>query len=435
MNEFVIGCISLGLVVALMMIGVPISFSFLVPGFACLLWIKGWDAGLTALGTAVVQNTNKEMLIAIPMFVLMGFFVLVSELGDDIYKTAHRFVGRTPGGLANATTVACAFFGACTGDSLGASATMSAISYPRLKQYGYDDRLSTACTAVGGTLGVLIPPSLPMITYGFLTSTSVGALFIAGIIPGIVTTLILVGTTIAWCLLNPKVAPKPTERFTFIEKIKSINGGTWGILALFLLIIFGLYFGVFAPSEAGAVGAFGALVITALRRKLNWHTLYDAVRRSCEITCFLFAIIIGAMVLQNVLLMAGFASRLQLMLTGLDVSPYVILMIVVVIWIIMGMFMDQLAIQFLTLPIFAPILANLGFDLIWLGVISIVVAEIGMISPPVGLNVFVVSGVTKVPSGMIFRGIVPYCFSLLLVIIMLTVWPQLATWLPGIMQG
>jgi tripartite ATP-independent transporter DctM subunit len=369
------------------------------------------------------------------MFVLMGFFVLVSELGDDIYETAYRFVGRTPGGLANATTVACAFFGACTGDSLGASATMSAISYPRLDHYGYDKRLSTACTAVGGTLGVLIPPSLPMITYGFLTSTSVGALFIAGIIPGIVTTLALVGVTIVWCLINPKLAPKPSERFTFMEKIKSVNGGTWGILALFLLIILGLYFGIFAPSEAGAVGAFGALVITALRRKLNWRSLYSALRSSCEITCFLFSIVIGAMVLQNVLLMAGFGSRLQELLTGLDVSPYVVLLIVVVIWIIMGMLMDQLAIQFLTLPIFAPILAGLGFDLVWLGVISIVVAEIGMISPPVGLNVFVVSGVTKVPSATIFKGILPFCLALLLVIIVLTVWPQLATWLPNIMQS
>ncbi len=435
MSPFVIGLISLGAVIVLMFLGVPIAFSFLVPGFVGLWCIVGWDASMSALGTAIVSNAAKEMLVAIPLFVLMGYFVLVSELGDDIYRAAYKFLGRMPGGLAQATTIACAGFAACTGDSLGAAATMSSISYPHLERYGYDKRLSTGCVAVGGTLGILIPPSIPMITYGYLASVSAGSLFIAGIIPGILTTLALMSTTLIWCLRNVKLAPKSPEKFTMREKLRSVNGGVWGIAALFLLIILGLYFGIFAPSEAGAVGAAGAFVITIFRRKLNWKTLTKALKGSCEITCYLFTMVIGAMVLQTLLIMAGFSSMLEEYLGGLDVSPYVILTIVVIIWLIMGMFMDQLAAQFLTVPIFAPIMAMCGFDLVWFGVISILCAEIGIISPPVGMNVFVVSGVTKVPSATIFKGIAWYVLALLAVIVILTIFPQLVTWLPNMMMN
>jgi tripartite ATP-independent transporter DctM subunit len=435
MSPFVIGLVGLGVSLVLMFIGVPIAFSFLLPGFVGVVFIVGWDAGLSVLGSAIVANAGKEMLVSIPLFVLMGYFVLVSELGEDVYRAAYKLMGRTPGGLAQATTIACAGFAACTGDSVGASATMSAISYPHLSKYGYDKRLATGCSTVGGTLGVLIPPSIPMITYGYLASVSAGSLFIAGIIPGILTTIALMGVTFVWCVLRPQIAPKAAEKYTVREKLRSINGGVWGIVALFLLVILGLYFGVFAPSEAGAVGAMGAFVITIFRHKLTRRSLVRALKGAGEITCYLFTMLIGAMVFQTLLVTAGFAEVLQNHLVGWDVSPYIVLSMVVVIWLIMGALMDELAIQLLTVPIFAPIMASLGFDLIWFGVISILCAEIGMVAPPVGLNVFVVSGVTKVPSATIFRGIAPYCLALLLVIIILTIFPQLATWLPSMMMN
>ena len=433
MSPFLVGIVGLAVTLVLMFVGVPIAFSFLIPGFVGIVFIVGWDAGLSVLGSAIVSNSAREMLVAIPLFVLMGYFVLVSELGDDIYKAAYRIMGRMPGGLAQATTLACAGFAACTGDSVGASATMSAVSYPHLEKYGYDKRLATGCSTIGGTLGVLIPPSIPMITYAYLASVSAGSLFIAGIIPGVLTTLALTGVIGVWSLINPRLAPKPAERYTLKEKLLAINGGVWGIVVLFLLIILGLYFGIFAPSEAGAVGAVGAFVIMILRRKLSWRSLIRALKGSCEITCYLFTMVIGAMVFQTLLVTAGFAKVLKEMLLGLDTSPYLILLVVVVIWLIMGALMDSLAIQLLTVPIFAPIMAGYGFDLIWLGIISILCAEIGMVTPPVGLNVFVVSGVTKVPSATIFRGILPLCLALLVVIVILTAWPQLVTWLPNLM--
>jgi len=433
-SPFLIGVISLVAVVVLMMAGIPIAFSFLIPGFVGIVFIVGLDSSWSVLGTAIVSNASKEMLVAIPLFVLMGYFVLVSELGDDIYRAAYKFLGRMPGGLAQATTMACAGFAACTGDSLGAAATMSSISYPHLEKYGYDKRLASSCVSVGGTLGILIPPSIPMITYGYLASVSTGSLFIAGIIPGIITMLALMAVIFIWCLRNPRVAPKPTERFTLVEKLRSVNGGVWGVLALFLLIILGLYFGVFAPSEAGAVGAMGAFVITVARRKLTRKTLVSALKGACEITCYLFTMVIGAMVLQTLLIMAGFSAMMEEYLGGLNVSGYVVLGIVIIIWLIMGMFMDQLAAQFLTVPIFAPIMAMYGFDLVWFGVISIVCAEIGIISPPVGMNVFIVSGVTKVPAGTIFKGIIWFVIALLAVILLLTIFPELVTWLPSMMM-
>lgn len=433
MSPFLIGVVALVATLVLMFGGVPIAFSFLIPGFVGLVFIADWDASLGVLGTAIVSNSAREMLIAIPLFVFMGYLVLVSELGEDIYEAAYKIMGRVPGGLAQATTLACAGFAACTGDSVGASATMSAVSYPHLERYGYDKRLATGCSTIGGTLGVLIPPSIPMITYGYLASVSAGSLFIAGIIPGILTTLALIGVIAVWSLINPKLAPKPPERYTLKEKILAVKGGVWGVVFLFLLIILGLYFGVFAPSEAGAVGAAGALAITILRRKLTRSSLVRALKGACEITCYLFTMVIGAMVFQTLLVAAGFSKILKDYLVGLDTSPYIILTVVVVIWLVMGALMDELAIQLLTVPIFAPIMASYGFDLIWFGIISILCAEIGMVVPPVGLNVFVVSGVTKVPSATIFRGVLPLCLALLVMIVIFTIWPQLVTWLPNLM--
>jgi tripartite ATP-independent transporter DctM subunit len=385
---------------------------------------------MIVMGNAIVSNIGKEMMLPIPLFILMGYFVLVSEIGQDVYKVAHIWLGRLPGGLAQATTVACAGFAACTGDSLGAAATMSSISFPILDKYKYDQRLSTACVAVGGTLGILIPPSIPMITYGFLTSASIGSMFIAGIIPGILVCVCLMVTTGFLCARNPLLGPKSEEKYTLKQKIGSVNAGVWGVLALFLLIIGGLYFGVFTPSEAGAIGAGGAFVITIGRRKLNRKNLYKALKGAGQITCFLFTMIAGAMIFQIMLVMAGFMAQMQSIMSNLEVSPYVVLFVIIVIWLVMGMFMDQMATQLLTVPIFAPIIVDLGFDLIWFGIIAIIISEIGIISPPVGMNCFVVSGTTGVPAREIFKGVIPYCVALLVACALMIVFPEIVLFLP-----
>ena len=434
MTPLTIAIICFIVFVVLLFIGVQVAFSFAIAGFGGLVAIAGLEPSLVVIGNAIVANTSKEMLIAIPLFVFMGFLVLVSEIGNELYKVANIWLGRMPGGLAQATTAACAGFAACTGDSLGATATMASISYPILRKYNYDDKLSTACTAVGGTLGILIPPSVPMITYGFLASVSTGALFVAGILPGIVVCMCLMLVTGIMCKHNPLLGPKSSYKYTLKEKFKAINAGVWYVLFLFLLIIGGLYFGIFAPSEAGAVGAMGAFGIVIMRKKLTLASLKTALLGACKIACFLFTMIACAIMFQMMLVMAGFMSKLHGYMNGLDISPYAILIIVIVIWTIMGMFMEQLAIQLLTVPIFAPVIAAQGFDLVWFGIISIIVAEMGILTPPVGINCFVVSNITGVPAKDVFRGVMPYLGALTIALVIMIVFPQIALVLPQTMR-
>jgi len=435
MSPFTIGLLCLGLLMVLLFCKMPVGFAFGVSGIIGIIAIVGLDSGLTLLGKAVVSNISKEMLISIPLFILMGYFVLVSEIGVDLYAAANKWLGRMSGGLAQATTVACAGFAACTGDSMGASATMSAIAYPVLDKYKYSKELSTACIAVGGTLGILIPPSIPMLTYAYLASVSAGDMFAAGIMPGLLVTFSLMITTAIICTRKPSLGPKSDEKYTMKEKVNALlSGGVWCIISLFLLIIFGLYLGWFAPSEAGAIGALGSFLITVFRRRLTIKNLKTALEGAAKVSASLFCMTVGALTFQTTLVLGGFTTKLQAFMTGLDVSPYMILAIIIVIWLIMGMFLDQLATQFLTVPIFAPIVASLGFDLVWFGIIAIIVSEIGLLTPPVGMNAYVVSGATKVPSAVVFKGIFAFLIPLIIVTIILIFFPDIVLFLPNMMQ-
>lgn len=432
MSPFLIG--SLGIVgfIILVVIGLPISFSFAVSGLIGIIAIAGFKPAMSLLGSAPYAFTTNEMLIALPTFVLMGFLSFHSGISGDLYAAAEKWLGRLRGGLAMATTLACSGFAACTGDSLAATATMGTVSFPSMQKLNYNPSLSTASIACGGALAVLIPPSIPFIVYGYLTQTSVAKLFIAGIIPGILLALMLCITIYIICIRNPKLGPSGNS-YSLNEKIRSLQG-IWPMLILILLVIGGLYVGFFTPSEAGALGAFGALIIGLIKRRLNRVRITDALSGSLNIICFVFTIIIGAMIFNTLLSISGFSSVLSKFISTVNLPPYIVLIIVIFIYFILGMFMDPLAMTLLTVPTFVPIMVNLGFDPIWFGVLFVVMNEIAFLTPPVGANVYVVNGVTGVPLEIIFKGIIPFVITLLIFVTIIIIFPDIVLFLPYLVK-
>jgi C4-dicarboxylate transporter DctM subunit len=370
--------------------------------------------------------------LPVPLFILMGQFVYHSGISTELYMTAHKWAGRFPGGLALATTLASTGFAACSGVSLAGAATMASVAYPEMKQYNYDPRLSTGCITAGGSLSCLIPPSAAFIIYGALTETSVGKLFVAGVLPGILLAGLYIILIIFMTRRNPRLGP-PGPSYPWREMLASLKG-TVAVLVLFIIVIGGLFAGVFTPSEAGSMGAFGAFVIILVRRRLNYRTLVASLRDSIRTTCMILTITIGAMIFSNFLAVGGFSSMFRDWVAALPVSRHIILICILLIYIPLGMVMDGLAMLLLTIPIVYPIILAFGFDPIWFGIIMTLVVEMALITPPVGLNSYVVHGVTGVPLEMVFRGVVPFFLMMLACLALLYAFPQISLFLPGIME-
>lgn len=436
LSPFVTGIIAVALFLLLLSQGVPIAISFAVVGCAGVITYRGFDAGLSVLGSVPYAWASSPMLLPMPLFILMGYFAYHSGISRDLYDASYKWIGRLPGGIAMATTVANAFFGACTGAAIAAAATIGAIAYPEMEKLHYDRRLSTGCIAAGGTLAFLIPPSIPFILYGVLAETSVAKLFIAGIIPGVVLAAFFLITIYVMCKRNPKLGP-PGPSFTWRERFVSMKG-IWGMVVLFVLVIGGLYFGIFTPNEAGAIGAFGAFLICGIRRRKNLSEMMGIVvmagKDTAKITASILMLIIGAMIFNSFLGVSGITGAFKEWINGLQMSPYVFLAWIVVIYFILGMIMDIVAILLLTIPTLAPVMVNYGFDIVWVGVLLTLLTQIGYITPPVGLNAFVVQKVTGVPLRDVFAGCTPYVVAMMVFLVMLTVFPQLALFLPGIMK-
>jgi C4-dicarboxylate transporter DctM subunit len=430
MSPLLVGIFALIFFVFLMIIGIPIGVAFFVAGVAGIICIRGLTSGLHSLGAAPYAWTGMDALLPIPLFVLMGFFAFYSGISSDLYAAANKWIGRLPGGIALATTLACTGFAACSGDSMSGAATMGSIAYPEMERLKYSKRLSTACIAAGGTLGVLIPPSIGFVLYGFLTQTSIAKLFMAGILPGLLLSGLFCLMIYIMCKRNPRLGPPSAVSYSWKEKIVSLRG-VWSMSILILVILGGLYLGIFTPSEAGAIGAFGAFLITLVKRKMTLSNLKSVFKDALKITCILFTILIGAMVFNQLMAVSGFVTRFGELVAALPVSPYGILAFILLLYIPLGMFMDVGAMTILTVPTVVPILVNLGFDPIWFGVLVVIMGEIGLITPPVGLNVYIVHGVTRVPMQDIFIGTLPFCCAMLLCIIVIIVFPQIALFLPG----
>jgi tripartite ATP-independent transporter DctM subunit len=413
--------------------GMRIGVVMLSVGFVGMAYVIGVNPGLSNLGNSPYSTVSSYGFSVIPLFILMGLFCFHSGLSKDLYYTVYKWLGRLPGGLAMATIGACAGFAAVSGSSVATVATMGTVSLPEMKKYKYDPALATGVIAAGGCLGILIPPSVPLVVYGILTEQSIGKLFLAGFIPGILQAILFIMAIYVHCKRNPLAGP-PGESSNIKDKLISLKG-TWGILFLFLLVIGGLYVGIFTPREAAGVGAFGAFIIAVARKQLSFRNFKASLIETAQTTSMIFLILIGAIVLGYFLAVTRLPSELANYVSGIAVNRYIILLLMIVVYLFLGCIIASTAIIILTVPIFFPLITSLEFDPIWFGIIVILMVEMGQITPPVGLNVFVLQGIAKdVPMYTIFRGIVPFFFASVILTLILIFFPEIVLFLPNLMK-
>ncbi len=432
MSPVTVGIIGIFLLFLLLACRMQIGFSMALVGFLGFAVLNALSPSFSLLGMEPFKIGAQYSLTVIPLFILMGQFANYSRMGFEIYQTVYRWIGFLPGGLSMATVGACGGFAAISGSSLAAAATMGMVALPEMKRFKYDDSLATGCIAAGGTLGILIPPSTVMIIYGILTEQPIATLFIAGIIPGLLLCGLFVLSIYVLTRIRPELGP-PGPRFTMKERVLSLKD-TWSILVLFLLVIGGLYTGWFTPSEAAGVGAFGAFVITIIKKRLTWENLKSSLAETTKTTAMVFLILIGAHIFGYFLTISQIPDQLSMLATEAGLNRYLILAMLVLAYIILGCFMEGLAIMVLTIPVVYPMVLDMGFDPIWFGVIITLVMEMSLITPPVGINVFIISGIAKeVPMYTIFRGVLPFWLAMLVCIILVSVFPEIVLYLPNTM--
>ncbi|MFC1946186.1 TRAP transporter large permease [Chloroflexota bacterium] len=431
MSPETVGVLGIILLVVLLLCRMWIGLAMAFVGIFGFAILRTFDTAFATAGLVPFKYIAFYPITALPMFALMGVVLANTGVSGDLYNTANKWMGQFRGGLAIATVVACAALAAIMGTSVAEAVTMGKVAVPEMKKYNYADSFSTACVAAGSTIGILIPPSVGFILYGILTENSVGALFMAGVFPGILLSgLFIIGIWIVtW--RNPKAGP-PGPKTTMKEKVVSLKT-TWSMLLLFILVLGGIYGGIFTPTEAGAIGAFGALMIALVMRRLHWKNFMESVREAAQVTAMVVVLMVGAYIFMKFLTVSNLTTMLTSFIGGLDVSPYVVLTGIIVLYIILGMFLDIMACIIITIPFMYPIILTLGFDPIWFGVIMVIMMEMGMITPPVGINVFAISGVSGVPIFTIFRGVVPFVIAMIVCVILITIFPQIALFLPSTM--
>jgi C4-dicarboxylate transporter DctM subunit len=432
MSPEIVGLIGIALLIASLFAGMWIGLAMALLGFLGFAYLGGINAALGIMATVPYTTIACYGVAVVPLFLLMGNVASNTGISGNLYKTGYTWMGHLPGGLAMGTIGACAGFAAICGSSIAAAATMSKVVLPEMKKYKYDPKLATGSVAAGGTLGILIPPSLGFIVYGLLTQESIGKLFMAGVLPGILLVAFFIIQIFILARRDPHMGP-PGPKASFGKKLASLRF-TWAMLLLFILVMGGIYTGLFTPSEAGAIGAFGSIAITFVSRRLNARNLLAAILDTGQTTAMVFLLLVGAMIFMRFLSITKLPFTVADFVSQLAFPPYLLLALIVVIFIIIGMFMEILSSMALTLPIIFPAVLAVGFDPIWFGVIMVVVCEMGLITPPVGMNVFVIAGVSKVPPGTIFRGSLPFVITMLLCVVILTIFPQIALYLPNMMR-
>lgn len=432
MDPLVIGFIGIIVLIILLFSKMHIGAGMALVGFVGFGWVVGFGPAFGVLKTVPYTTFSEHALSVIPLFLLMGAFAFYSGMSEDLFEAVYKWLGHFRGGVAMATIVACACFAAISGSSLATAATLGAIALPEMKKYKYDDGLATGAVAAGGSVGILIPPSVILILYGIITEQSIGKLFLAGIIPGIMEAVFYIFTIGYLTYFKPHHGPRGPKT-TFKEKFASL-GKTWEVLLLFLVVIGGIYKGVFTPTEAAGIGAFGTFFFALIRKKLTWQNLGHSLSSTVQTTGMLFLVILGAMIFGYFLSVTRLPMEFAQIVSDLPVNRYVVLALILAITMLLGCIMDSMAIVLLTVPVFYPLIQHLNFDPIWFGILVVRVTEMGLITPPVGLNVFVIKGISGVPIGTIFRGVIPHLIADLLQVIVLVMVPQFTLWLPSLMD-
>ena len=432
MDPSLLAVLILCLLFALLAGGMPIGFAMGLSAFLGTLLLIDADAALALLGQTVYETALTYGLSVIPMFVLMGYIAGEAGLNESLYRACNAWLGHRRGGLALATIGGCGAFAAICGSSLATAATMAQIALPEMRRYKYADELATGAVAAGGTIGILIPPSVIMVIYGLLTETSISALFLAGIVPGILTVAGFMAAISIVTRINPKLGP-PAARTPMRERLKALRS-VWGTAALFLVVIGGLYIGVFSPTEAASVGAVGAFVLGLINRKSPRQLLATTLIDTVKTTAMIFTVLTGAILFNNFLILASVPNLVSDWIGALPLGKTAVLLVIIGMYFVLGCLLDSLAMILLTIPIVFPIVKALNYDPVWFGIIIVMVVELGLITPPIGMNVFVIKGITKdVPLETIFRGVTPFIIAQIILILILIAFPSIALWLPSTM--
>ena len=429
------GLIGLAAMLVIAFLRVPIALAMAIVGIVGYAYMRDWNwtVAFAIAQTKIYETGRNYTLSVVPLFILMGSFTTRAGMSQELFRAAYAFIGHLRGGLAMATILACAGFGAICGSSIATAATMAKVAYPSMKRFGYSDALATGAIASGGTLGILIPPSTIMVIYGVFTETNIGKLFAAGVLPGILAAALLCVAVAYVTWRDPKAGP-PGERATWRERWLALRD-IWAVAALFLFVMGGIYGGAFTATEGAGMGAFGAMAFALWRRALSWRALYGCLVESARTTAMLFMILIGALMFAEFVNITTMPNDLKRFVDRFNVHPILVVAAICAIYVILGTAMEELSMILLTMPVFFPVVMHLGFDPIWFGILIVVVVEIGLISPPVGMNLFVLKTlIPEVSTGTVFRGVTPFIVADVVRLAILIAFPAISLWLPSLMK-
>lgn len=422
--------VGLAALAVLTAVGVPIALSMALAGFVGFGLVVGWPAALSMVGQTAFDTTFSYNLAILPLFILMGNFITRARLSEDLYAAAYAFVGHLRGGLALSTLLACTGFSAVCGSSLATAATMSRVTMPSMRKFGYKDTLATGSIAAGGTLGILIPPSIALVLYGIMTNTDIGKLFIAGIVPGLVGLIMYCAAAFVVATRDPAAGP-PGVRTSWPGRARVLRR-VWGVATLFLVVIGGIYLGIFTSTEAAGIGAGFACVFAIIRGGMRLQECMDVLVDTARMTAMLFAVVIGALIFSNFVNVGGLLQALETWVQVMNLSPTAVLIGVLFVYIILGLVLESMSMMLLTVPIFFPLMMNYGYDPIWFGIIVVVVTEISLITPPLGMNIFVLRAtLPDVSTGTIVRGVIPFVIADIFRLVLLAAVPGVVLFLPN----
>ena len=429
------GLVALAAMLALVFVRIPIAFAMAIVGTVGYAYMRDWNWAIAfaSVQTNVYETGRNYTLSVVPLFIVMGTFVARAGIAQELFRAAYAFIGHRRGGLAMATIMACAGFGSVCGSSIATAATMAKVAYPSMKRFNYSDRLAAGAIAAGGTLGIMIPPSTLRVIYAIFTETNVGKMFAAGILPGILGAALLC-LAVQWtCWRDAKAGP-PGERSSWRARGAALRG-VWPVAVLFLFVMGGIYGGLFTATEGAGMGAFGAMMFALWRRALTWQTLYAALVEAGRTTAMLFTILIGALIFADFINITTMPADLKQFVLRFELHPILVVAAIMAIYILLGTAMEELSMVLLTLPVFFPLVVGMGLDPVWFGILIVTIVEIGLISPPVGMNLFVLSTLLpQVPTTTVFRGVLPFMGADVVRLAILIAFPAISLWLPGMMR-